>query len=56
MKEVFCTYEFLSVHIFVSFFSHYHVHIAVKQSIEEVCRFIFEWIEKTLMETSGRCN
>ena len=24
---------FLSVHIFVSFFSHYHVHIVIKQSI-----------------------
>ena len=46
----------LSVHIFVSFFSHYHVHIVIKQSIEEVFRFSFEWIQKTLPETSVRCN
>ena len=46
----------LSVHIFVSFFSHYCVHIVIKQSIEEVFRFCFEWIQKTLPETSVRCN
>ena len=32
----------LSVHIFVSFFSHYHLHIVVKQNIEDVFRFGFE--------------
>ena len=46
----------LSVHIFVSFFSHYRVHIVIKQSTEEVFRFCFEWIQKTLPETSVRCN
>ena len=39
-----------SLGIFVSFFSHFRVHIIVKQSIEEVLRFCFEWIQKTLPE------
>ena len=43
----------LSAYISVSFFSHYLVHIVVKQSIEEVFKFCFEW---TLLETSVRCN
>ena len=57
IKDFFAlTSLFLSVCIFVSFFSHCHVHIVIKQSIEEVFRSCFEWIQKTLPETSVRCN